>query len=71
MNIASIALALADRAPDPADVKPGWLAFGVFLLLAAAVVLLAFSLTKHLRRTKTNFEQMDGSAPDRKDTPNG
>ncbi len=42
--------------------KPGWLAFGVFLLLAAAVVLLAFSLIKHLRRANRHFEVDAGTA---------
>lgn len=49
---------LVDKAPDPEDVKPGWLGFTVFLLLAGAMVLLALSLRKHLRRV--NFEE-DGS----------
>jgi hypothetical protein len=53
---------LVDPAPDPSDVKPGWLAFGVFLLLAAAVVLLAFSLIKHLRRANRHFEVDAGTA---------
>ncbi|HET6699194.1 MAG TPA: hypothetical protein VFG88_08915 [Nocardioidaceae bacterium] len=53
---------LVDPAPDPSDVKPGWLAFGVFLLLAAAVVLLAFSLIKHLRRATRHFEADAGAA---------
>jgi hypothetical protein len=41
---------LAQQTPDPEDVKPGWLGFGVFLLLAAAVVFLAFSFRKQIRR---------------------
>jgi hypothetical protein len=55
---------LVDPAPDPSDVKPGWLAFGVFLLLAAAVVLLAFSLIKHLRRANRHFEVDAGTGGD-------
>jgi hypothetical protein len=41
---------LAQQTPDPEDVKPGWLGFGVVLLLAAAVVFLAFSFRKQIRR---------------------
>ena len=56
MNLLLTALVpLVDQAPDPEDVKPGWLGFTVFLLLAAAVVFLAFSLRKHLG--KVNFEE--------------
>jgi hypothetical protein len=38
--------------PEPADVKAGWGALGLFLLLAAAVVVLGFSLTKQLRKAQ-------------------
>ncbi len=47
--------------PDPADVKPGWIAFVIFLALAAAVVFLSFSLRKHLKRV--NFEEKSTDAP--------
>ena len=53
----SVFLVLAQEVPDPEDVKPGWLGFGVFLLLAAAVVFLAFSFRKQLR--KVDFEERD------------
>jgi hypothetical protein len=39
--------------PEPEDVKAGWGAFGIFLLLVGAVVVLAFSLTKQLRRAQS------------------
>jgi len=48
-------LPLVDKAPDPADVKPGWLGFLMFLALAAAVVLLWLSMRKQLR--KIDFEE--------------
>jgi hypothetical protein len=54
--------ALAEQAPDPADVKPGWLGFGVFLLLAAAVVVLWFSFRKQLR--KVDFEEKGQENPE-------
>ena len=43
---------LADETPKPEDVKAGWTAFAIFLLLALAVVVLGFSLTKQLRRAQ-------------------
>ena len=46
--------AAVDKAPDPEDVKPGWLGFGVFLALAVAVVLLWLSMRKQLK--KVDFE---------------
>lgn len=58
----TVLVPLVDEVPDPEDVKPGWLGFGVFLLLAAAVVLLVFSFRKQLR--KVNFEEPKGDGPD-------
>jgi len=43
---------LADKTPEPKDVKAGWTAFVVFLLLIGAVVVLAFSFVKQLRKTE-------------------
>ena len=43
---------LADGAPEPEDVKAGWTAFAIFLLLAAAVALLGMSLFKHLKKAQ-------------------
>ncbi|MGA8210750.1 MAG: hypothetical protein WB441_07865 [Nocardioidaceae bacterium] len=53
---------VTEKGPNPEDVKPGWLGFGMFLLLAAAVVLLWLSFRKQLR--KIDFEE----EPDRRDT---
>ena len=47
---------VADETPKPEDVKAGWTAFVVFLLLIAAVAFLGFSLTKHLRRAQAAEE---------------
>ena len=41
-----------DEVPVDKDVKAGWTAFVVFLLLFAAVVVLAFSFVKQLRKTE-------------------
>ncbi len=54
-TLLTVLVPLVQKGPDPADVKPGWLGFGVFLALAAAVVLLWFSMRKQLR--KVNFEE--------------
>lgn len=51
----TVLVPLVDEAPDPEDVKPGWLGFGIFLALAAALVLLFFSFRKQLR--KVDFEE--------------
>ena len=44
--------------PDPADAKPGWLAFVIFLAMFAAVILLWLSMRRQLK--KIDFEE----APD-------
>ncbi len=61
-------LPLAAKGPNPADVKPGWLGFAVFLALAAALVLLMMSFRKQLK--KIDFEEQDPPAAPGK-TPNG
>lgn len=55
---------LAEKAPDPDDVRQGWLGFVVFVLLLVAVVFLAFSLRKHLGKVKFE-EPADDDAPSR------
>jgi hypothetical protein len=48
-----LVLPLAQKPPNPDDVKQGWLGFGVFLALAVAVVLLWLSFRRQLK--KVNF----------------
>lgn len=43
---------LADETPQPEDVKAGWTAFAIFILLALAVAVLGFSLVKQLRKAQ-------------------
>lgn len=45
-------LVAAEKAPEPEDVKAGWTAFVLFLLLIAAVVFLLFSFLKQLRKAQ-------------------
>ena len=66
-TLLAVLVPLATKSPDPADVKPGWLGFGVFIALAIAVVLLWLSLRKQLR--KVDFvEEPD---PRKRPRPNG
>ena len=65
--LANLLPPLAEQVPAPEDLKAGWVAFGIFLALAAAVVFLAFSLRKHLK--KVNFEE-DADSSSNAD-PNG
>ena len=51
----ALLLPLAVKGPDPADVKPGWLGFVMFLALAVATVLLWLSFRKQLK--KIDFEE--------------
>lgn len=45
-------LLLADGPPEAKDVKAGWLAFGVFLALIAAMVVICVSLVHQLRKAQ-------------------
>ena len=46
----------ASQGPEPADVKAGWTAFAVFLLLLVAVALLGWSLSRQLKKAERNKE---------------
>ena len=41
-----------EQGPEPEDVKAGWIALVVFLLLCAAVAFLGLSLVKQLRKAQ-------------------
>ncbi|MGD5691065.1 hypothetical protein QUT48_22805, partial [Xanthomonas citri pv. citri] len=45
-------LMAANEGPAPEDVKAGWVALVIFLLLALAVAFLGWSLTKQLRKAQ-------------------
>lgn len=46
-------ITLADQTPEPEDVKAGYTALIIFLLLALSVAVLGFSLTKQLRKAQS------------------
>jgi hypothetical protein len=48
--------AYADPVPDKDDVKAGWGACGIFVVMAVAVALLGWSLVRQLRKTERNAE---------------
>ena len=48
---------LTEAAYDPADIKPGWIALVIVLLLCAATTLLWLNMRKQLR--KVTFEEQD------------
>lgn len=52
VTLAGHVVTLVDKAPEPEDVKAGWTAFALFILLALAVVFLGFSLVKQLRKAQ-------------------
>ena len=43
---------LVDKAPEAKDVKAGWLAFGIFLLLILATAFLCLNFLKQLRKAQ-------------------
>ena len=70
--LAELVVRAADQTPKDEDVKAGWTALVLFLLLIAAVVVLGFSLVKQLRKAQAaadagvygSDDQPADSAPD-------
>ena len=52
MSALALVITLADGVPQDEDVKAGWTAFVLFLILIVAVALLGFSLAKQLRKAQ-------------------
>ena len=52
MSFPQVVVLLADKMPEPEDVKAGWTAFVLFLLLFVAVGLLGWSLVRQLRKAQ-------------------
>jgi hypothetical protein len=51
-TVAELVVRAADQTPKDEDVKAGWTALVLFLLLIGAVVVLGFSLVKQLRKAQ-------------------
>jgi hypothetical protein len=68
VQVLSFVLRVADETPEAEDVKAGWPALGLFLLLAAAVVFLGFSLSKQLRKAAAAKEAGVYDDADKRDT---
>ena len=49
-HVLTAVVSFADQAPEPEDVKAGWLAFAIFIGLILAVAFLGWSLVKQLRK---------------------
>ncbi|MEO5708194.1 MAG: hypothetical protein ABIQ59_00030 [Nocardioidaceae bacterium] len=62
-TLIAVLVPLVDQAPDPADVKPGWLGFGVVMALVVAVALLWFSMRKQLRKVDFEVEPDEPKQP--------
>ena len=62
--LTGLVLPLADKTPSANDVKAGWGAFGLFLMLGLAVVLLGISLTRHLKKAQRNADAGVFGPPD-------
>jgi len=54
--VSSLAL-LVDKTPPDAKVTAGWGAFGIFILMAVAVALLGWSLSRHLKKAQRNADE--------------
>ena len=65
MNALLVVQAATTTVPDPAEVKPGWLALVIVLLMGLATFLLWRSMNHQLK--KVDFD--DGTEPE--DTGNG
>lgn len=59
----SVLAPLLDPVPEPADVKPGWVALIVVVALVSVTVLLWFSLRKQLRKVNVDDGSSESDAP--------
>ena len=74
--LADVVVWAVDKTPKDEDVKAGWTAFVIFLLLIGAVVFLGFSLVKQLRKAQAakdagvfGEDEADDRAADGADAP--
>jgi hypothetical protein len=63
MNAFALAVLVAAEKPlDPNDVKPGWVALGVVVLLCIATFFLARSFLKHSKKAQQPWEGENGDS---------
>ncbi len=60
---------IRDEPLDPNDVKPGWVALGIVVLLCFAVFLLARSFLSHARKAQKPWEGEDADPTVKRTTP--
>ncbi|MFI5427436.1 hypothetical protein [Aeromicrobium sp. UC242_57] len=58
-----------DKAPDAEDVKPGWVALGIVIILCIAVFFLCRSFIKHTKKAEQPWEGEDADSGARRTTP--
>lgn len=58
-----------DKAPAAEDVKPGWVALGIVVLLCLAVFLLCRSFLAHAKKARQPWEGEDANSAVRRTTP--
>ncbi|MCW2840037.1 MAG: hypothetical protein JWR55_1520 [Aeromicrobium sp.] len=68
--LADLAQAGTRKTPlDPNDVKPGWLALGIVVILIVAVFFLCRSFLAHARKAQQPWEGEDAESDTRRTTP--
>jgi type VI protein secretion system component VasK len=61
-TITSLVAWATDPVPDPADVKPGWIALVTVVLLGLACLALWFSMRRQIKRIQVPREDEDSPA---------
>lgn len=67
--LADLAAKVDDKQLDPNDVKPGWVALGIVVLLCIAVAILARSFLKHSRKALQTWDDEDADPGVKRTTP--
>lgn len=58
-----------DKPLDPNDVKPGWVALGIVIILCIAVALLCWSFLKHAKKAEQPWEGEEADSGIKRTTP--
>jgi hypothetical protein len=61
MTIWTVLVPLSNDITTEEDYRPGWMLFALIAFLVLAVVVLAFSFRKQIRKTDRHFTETDGS----------